>query len=464
MRVLDPTHLSNFKLGQKWLRKDQVNSRELRANLTFRHQTLPGGELTQFIETETHFVVPRHYSDSSVARLDVTDFTVPGEQIRFTDRVTRFLDAQQEAAWNALRRAREGVLVIPGGRGKTVLALKKIAHEGQAALVFVHNTVLMDQWRERAREFLGLRSDQIGTFAKNLHELERPLVLASIQTVMNRVTGILPPARDRFGTILFDECHHIGAARFSEVAPLFRGNRFGITATPRRADNLDAVYTNHLGPVFYESTFHSLSPTIIVKDMPEFGFNAIDFEVSGSLSFPKLWTALTKCRARNHFLRDEVEWYTGQGRTVLALTPRVNHARLMATAFPDSGVLAGPVLREDRPHELSKDLVFATYPMAAEGLDKPALDTVLLMTPIGSEAMFNQAIYRTLREYSGKLPPLVIIYRDTLDVCRALVTKMVEYAERKNYRIEGTEATVDSLRQVPSVTDTRVARLRRGRE
>ena len=47
-----------------------------------------------------------------------------------------------------------GLLEIPCGRGKTVMALKIAAELGVKTLVIVHKTFLANQWIERIRQFI----------------------------------------------------------------------------------------------------------------------------------------------------------------------------------------------------------------------------------------------------------------------------------------------------------------------
>ena len=47
-----------------------------------------------------------------------------------------------------------GLLEIPCGRGKTVMALKIAAELGVKTLVIVHKTFLADQWIERIKQFI----------------------------------------------------------------------------------------------------------------------------------------------------------------------------------------------------------------------------------------------------------------------------------------------------------------------
>ncbi|MCW4036086.1 MAG: DEAD/DEAH box helicase family protein, partial [Candidatus Bathyarchaeota archaeon] len=64
----------------------------------------------------------------------------------------------QEEALEAWRKAGlSGLIVLPTGAGKTVIAIKAIEELCEAALVVVPTLVLADQWRQRLEGEFGLK-------------------------------------------------------------------------------------------------------------------------------------------------------------------------------------------------------------------------------------------------------------------------------------------------------------------
>ena len=57
---------------------------------------------------------------------------------------------------------RSGIVVLPTGAGKTVLALKAVERLGVSALIVVPTLVLVEQWRSRIEEEFGINVGMVG--------------------------------------------------------------------------------------------------------------------------------------------------------------------------------------------------------------------------------------------------------------------------------------------------------------
>ncbi len=206
-------------------------------------------EVGDYIVTAKHLFPDWDHKLEGIWRPDVT-FSEAG----FIDHAhIQPWSPSQAKAWDAFSTQKHGILNLACGKGKTVLGLKKIAQRNHPALVIVNNTGLLDQWVRRAMDpkFLNLPKTSIGVVQGKKAQWGRPLVIAMIQTLCNRVQELPLEVRQRFGTIIWDEAHRLAAPRFVTTAPVFYGARFGLTATPERADGLEQVYMAHLGEVFY---------------------------------------------------------------------------------------------------------------------------------------------------------------------------------------------------------------------
>jgi superfamily II DNA or RNA helicase len=118
-----------------------------------------------------------------------------------------------------------GVIVLPTGAGKTLVALAAMAELRVATLVLVPTRILLDQW---ARALEAAWADPIGRIGDGDHRVG----LITVATYASAVTWA-PRIGDRFGLVVVDEAHHVGAWCPAEIFEmLVAPARLGLTATP----------------------------------------------------------------------------------------------------------------------------------------------------------------------------------------------------------------------------------------
>ncbi|NKE37958.1 DEAD/DEAH box helicase [Natronococcus sp. JC468] len=141
-------------------------------------------------------------------------------------------------------RAPGGVLELPTGSGKTVIALKAIERLATPTLVVVPTIDLLEQWqRELEREF----DREIGRFGGGEQRLE-PITVSTYDSAYLKADSV----GDRFGLVVFDEVHHLGGEGYREIARLLAAPaRLGLTATFERPDGAHETIEEIVGPLVY---------------------------------------------------------------------------------------------------------------------------------------------------------------------------------------------------------------------
>jgi len=145
-----------------------------------------------------------------------------------------------------------GVVELPTGSGKTVLAVAAIAALETPTLVVVPTLDLLDQWhRELTREF----GDPVGRLGGDSQRVEQ-LTVSTYDSAYLRADEL----GDRFGFVVFDEVHHLGGAGYRDIARLLAAPaRLGLTATFERPDGAHEVVAELLGDVVYRRSAEELA-------------------------------------------------------------------------------------------------------------------------------------------------------------------------------------------------------------
>ncbi|WP_440764872.1 DEAD/DEAH box helicase [Natronorubrum sp. DTA7] len=137
-----------------------------------------------------------------------------------------------------------GVLELPTGSGKTVIALKAIERLSVPTLVVVPTIDLLEQWqRELEREF----DCDIGRFGGGEQRLES-ITVSTYDSAYLKADSV----GDRFGLVVFDEVHHLGGEGYREIARLLAAPaRLGLTATFERPDDAHEIIEEIAGPLVH---------------------------------------------------------------------------------------------------------------------------------------------------------------------------------------------------------------------
>ncbi len=155
---------------------------------------------------------------------------------------------QAIASWQHLDQ--RGIVVLPTGAGKTVVALKAISLVNRPALIVVPTLDLLNQWYKRLTDTF---ETEIGLIGQGVCDI-RDVTVITYQSAYRRIGGI----GARFGFLVFDEVHHLTAPEWVEIACLaIAPFRLGLTATydPRGSKEL----TELIGPLAYWKPIRELS-------------------------------------------------------------------------------------------------------------------------------------------------------------------------------------------------------------
>lgn len=157
---------------------------------------------------------------------------------------------QKEALDTWIKYRSRGVVVLPTGAGKTYLATVAILSKQRSTLVVVPTLDLVNQWYDVLCAAFGV---PVGIVGGGYHE-----VLDLCVTTYDSAHLHMDRMGNRFGLIIFDECHHLPSASYALAARMSLAPfRLGLTATPERSDG--RAYSDLIGPIVYRKDISELS-------------------------------------------------------------------------------------------------------------------------------------------------------------------------------------------------------------
>jgi superfamily II DNA or RNA helicase len=331
-----------------------------------------------------------------------------------------------------------GILEVPCGRGKTVLSLKLCSMLERKTLILVHKEFLMNQWIERIAEFMP--TARVGKIQGPKFDIEeKDIVIGMIQSLYDR--AFPTNAFSSFGLTIVDEVHRIASEEFSKT--LFKtitNCMLGISATVDRKDGLTNVLHMFIGPKIYTEERKDEDP-VEVRAIEYLNtdqeYNEVAYDYMGNVAHTTMISKISNFGPRCHFmvrlLRDLIAENPEKQIMVLSqirglLT--VIHEQLIGYGFDDVGFYVGGMKQKDLQATEEKQIVLATYAMAAEALDIKTLNTLVMVSP---KTDIIQSVGRILRTRgSGKI---IVDIIDTHDVFQNQWKKRRVYYKKCGYGI-----------------------------
>ena len=360
-------------------------------------------------------------------------------------------DYQQEAlsAWQ--RAGRRGVIVLPTGAGKTIIALKAISEVKAPAIVIVPTLDLVEQWSKRlAEEF----NTEVGVFGGG-ENLLAPLTVSTYDSAYLRVEEL----GNRFPLIIFDEVHHLPAPGYGQIAEMFASPyRMGLTATYERADGYHSELPRLVGGKVYE-----LQPEVLAgKHLSHYTLQKVlvNLTPKEQVEYDDLYGVFTDYLQNNNIVlrgpRDFQHFIMRTGSDMAARRALLARNRALEIALSSSAkiealkgllsehpceriliftqhnslvyrisreLLIPPITHQTPKEERSEILrdfkrgsyrIVVTSKVLDEGIDVPDATMAIIISGTGSTREFIQRLGRILRKKEGKRARLVeIVSRQT---------------------------------------------------
>ena len=433
------------------IKKTDVDVDRILKELTVRPRTLcmttndtAPEEYCVCLQNKKYLFVPKCFGLSKFGVPEVIDVAIPKE-VTF-DFCGSLMDVQKEPVSKYLLAAHDplkmgGILQLPPGFGKTVLALYIASVLKVKTVVIVHKEFLMNQWIERIHQYLPRAS--VGILKQTKVETDNDIVVASLQSICMREYSV--DTFSDFGLMIIDECHHIGAPVFCKALTKI-GVKYtlGLSATVERKDGLSKVFKWHIGDIIYK---------IAKKDNVQCGVKICKFKnktspslkevrnYNGQINISRMINDMCNCKERTRFISNIVLdiLKLEPTRNCIILSDRRQHLIDISELFESNiefGFYVGGMKNDDLEISKTKQVILGTYNMVSEGFDLPKLDTLILAS---SKSDVEQSVGRIQRKHTlteNDNIPLVIDVVDSISVFGRQAAKRLTFYKKRKYEIK----------------------------
>src|SRR5216683_7197977 len=238
------------------------------------------------------------------------------------------LRPEQLIAAKAMLEHDTGVLSATTAFGKTVVAAWLIAKRRVNTLVLVHRRQLLEQWLERLSTFLDLPPKSVGRVGGGRKKPNGIVDVALIQSMVRK--GVVDDRVAEYGHLIVDECHHLSAHSFEQVARRAKAKFVtGLSATLTRKDGHHPIVFMQCGPVRYrvdakkQAAARPFEHTVLVRST---AFRPVrEAHADARIQFHDLYDELIADETRNTLICNDVIQAAREGRSPLVLTERNEH-------------------------------------------------------------------------------------------------------------------------------------------
>jgi superfamily II DNA or RNA helicase len=346
---------------------------------------------------------------------------------------------QTEALETWWQQRGRGVVVLPTGTGKTFLAILAIARAARPAIVVTPTIDLLNQWYD---ELVTAFNVPIGLLGGGSYDIQ-PLTVSTYDSAFL----YLERWGNRFGLLVFDECHHLpGPSYMTTAIGSIAPYRLGLTATPERADGQEGLLPELIGPVVYRREIKQLSgdylaeyrtQRVYVELSPEEQtqyqrardhYRRFVEERGISMGSPRGWQRFIQETFRSPDGRAAFLAYREQRRLALAAPAKLDQlAELLARHRQDRVIiftydnatvyqiahrfLVPAITHQTRTKERREILqrfhagdypILATAQVLDEGVDVPSVNVGIILSGSGTVRQHVQRLGRLLRQQGDK--------------------------------------------------------------
>lgn len=429
--------------------------------------------------------------------------------IKFNGSLREYQEPIANLIQNSFSTIGGGIVSLPCGRGKTVVAIEAIVRLGVKTLVIAHKDFLIRQWIRQIKRWTNAK---VGVIQRDVVDIDdKDIVVGMLMSIS--IKDYKESIFSQFGLVVVDECHHIAARVYSRSLPKTTCRyTLGLSATPIRSDGLTKVFYWFLGDMIYKEDLrqnnqvhahvynytsnHNLFKPILnwktknpIKETMVSNLTQIPERTQLIIklinqrrkrgTFCKI---LVLSRRRDHL--DEMKKIIDnvikdENKVLKKLYIIKKHLKRIITlnekmkkntkkfkqhldvvydiidiqekhCVHKTGFYVGGMKEDDLKESEEKDIIFATFNMCEEGLDIPALNTVVFATP---KPNVVQSAGRILRLENYDIAPEIIDINDQLSLFKGFGNSREKYYIKSKYHLHKYNVENENITKI-SYCDT----------
>jgi hypothetical protein len=348
--------------------------------------------------------VPRYYGIRTFGPPSVYGDPDKMNRVKFQGKLREYQKKPVSSALDLLQEFYGAIITGDCGIGKTAMAIYVACMLQMKTMVVVESTAMInDVWIPDLKKFVPDASvaQLHGKVKKDISLYETCDFLICIINSLSRM-NIPRRIRQKFGLIVWDECHHIPAPTFFKKMSVVKAPyQMGVTATPFRRDLTWKLAEECIGPIVTPDTSCQTTYTMAIHVI-KMRYGLLN-SIRHTYDIQKLIHGLRGSQPRGFIIMSLILLFTKTLiPSTLILTAHVNHMLFMYEYFRRYNKCSSVEFIYGKCGDLSEiisnrpDVIFSVYKYSGESINIEFLNNEFMITP--QSLSVEQAIGRVRRQ------------------------------------------------------------------
>lgn len=310
------------------------------------------------------------------------------------------------------------------GSGKTVMALEIAKRLNRSFIVLVDSNILKEQWIDSIVKFYGISRESIGILQGKNTPIEATICIGMIQSLYDKPKDA--SFYSRFGLVILDEVHSVGAEHFSNVLMQFSAYyKIGISATVERTDAFSKTLHVHFGDIAADLDRTHTKSRVYVVEYPK----VLSWYANISGKNGRFYTELSNDSTRNSLVADILCRY--KDRDALIISTNIMQLTVIKSLLMDRGIAEndiGLVVGYDLVCKYEKDPTPMSFPEGVYdvGVDFTPVKLQLVKKRVSKKDLANRKNCKYILSTYSMLSKAVDIPRLSLGIDAVPRSKMTQ--------------------------------------